>query len=579
MYYLDPTSTDFWIDSCNVENIRKNLPNITNVWVLIRKKDSTNINVIDIKKNIIFMRNKVVKTIQGNNFITSGQPTDNTLARIKFVIINYNSIDMNNKILNFTLKTSAQIELSDIVFFNVIDNKTINTSFTSQKSISENGKTIISATMCDTENLGVIVVNGNDKNLSGEYELSIQLDNIELDFTIIPLEEYTVTSENIVANKAELDRLKDELGFVKYNIGISLLTQRIYNSVNKYTLTNGYNINGVTKTTQEIFDWFIDKDNCKTHGKLHKDGQYLKDSNGNIVELRGVCLMHIPTLVDKLHTYNVLKTLKYYGVNLVRLPALSNYIVSASIDKYDKSCYGYKNNKEEIKNGMDKIIEWCEELGLYVVLDYHFLERDGDLANYKADAVDFFTYFSNKYKDSPNVLYEIVNEPFGATVSTYLDFVSSVRNAIKSNVIDPIMIVGSTGGSSLAGNVTLANAGITDVFYSVHNYTGNGQDETLYINLYNAGYPLFITEWGNSEYSGTNNGKDEVAIKTLDFFHQNKIPNIVFQLSAIEATCSLLKYNDEINYFYKYGGFNYEDLTANGKLFFDKFFNYAFENI
>ena len=70
---------------------------------------------------------------------------------------------------------------------------------------------------------------------------------------------------------------------------------------------------------------------------------------------------------------------------------------------------------------------------MYVIIDWHILS-DNNPMTYKEEAKDFFDTVSKKYKDSPNVIYEICNEPNGNTnwnndIKPYADeIIKVIRN-------------------------------------------------------------------------------------------------------------------------------------------------------
>ena len=72
---------------------------------------------------------------------------------------------------------------------------------------------------------------------------------------------------------------------------------------------------------------------------------------------------------------------------------------------------GYIADKS-LKKKVIEIIDNCIELDLYVVVDWHILS-DGNPNKHVEDAELFFDEISKKYKDKPNVIYEICNEPNG----------------------------------------------------------------------------------------------------------------------------------------------------------------------
>ena len=61
--------------------------------------------------------------------------------------------------------------------------------------------------------------------------------------------------------------------------------------------------------------------------------------------------------------------------------------------------YGYLSHVDETRARMDELIEWCVELGLYVIVDWHLLATDGLMSGHIDEAKAFFEYFASKYKD------------------------------------------------------------------------------------------------------------------------------------------------------------------------------------
>ena len=63
---------------------------------------------------------------------------------------------------------------------------------------------------------------------------------------------------------------------------------------------------------------------------------------------------------------------------------------------------------------------------IYVIVDWHILSDNDPNANKEA-AKTFFQYMSTEYKNSPNVLYEICNEPNGGTdwpmITAYANYI------------------------------------------------------------------------------------------------------------------------------------------------------------
>lgn len=139
------------------------------------------------------------------------------------------------------------------------------------------------------------------------------------------------------------------------------------------------------------------------NGFLHVDGTSIKNNKNNDFELMGLS-SHGLQWYNQLLTYDNLKTLKdTWKINVFRIAMYT-----------DEN--GYINNKDEMKQKLIEITNNLIDLDMYVIIDWHTL-KDNDPNKYKEDAKVFFDEISTLYKDSPNIIYEICNEPSGNTVT------------------------------------------------------------------------------------------------------------------------------------------------------------------
>ena len=327
----------------------------------------------------------------------------------------------------------------------------------------------------------------------------------------------------------------------------------------------------------EIQD-YASRGDCKSNGKLFKSGTDIVNSDGTIVELRGVGTHHL-LQYNNLHTWEFFNSVKNMGVNMIRCTA---YLHDRTYEQSDSEpTYGYISHPEETKAEIEKIVKICIDLGLYVIIDWHNLD---DYANdYKQEAIEFFDYYSRKYSTCPNVFYEILNEPYLDDSSTIASFVNDVRNVIVSNTENPIMLVGqpaplvnSDGTKNwsiydrcLALYNAMTAIGITDVFVSPHNYGGSAVTE--YQKCIDANIPIFVSEWGNSDSDGHGSYHDSDALKQIIFLHENAIPQSLWKLTDQDMTSSLIKNQGVINSYRYSRGFSQNELSHNGVLLLGKF--------
>lgn len=141
---------------------------------------------------------------------------------------------------------------------------------------------------------------------------------------------------------------------------------------------------------------------------------------------------------------------------------------------------------------------------MYVLADWHIL-NDSDPNENADEAAAFFERISSEYKDCPNLIFEICNEPNGSTdwgdVLSYCDRVIPV---IRANLPDAVILVGTSEYDRNLGDCLMRPLPYDNVMYVLHFYTAT-HHEGLFAELnaaVDAGLPVFISECGISEASG-----------------------------------------------------------------------------
>lgn len=373
------------------------------------------------------------------------------------------------------------------------------------------------------------------------------------------------------ADKAVYDSRKET--------GLDSANTRLENYALQYAVDNDYEIDGVAKPFANIKKHLFEKNLCTQRGALSMQNYKLVDSNGTPITLRGVALFHIPEKTDAYHTYETLSMLRYYGVNMVRLPA---YLATKKYYNDVYVCRGWATASDEIKADFDRIIGWCVELGLYVLIDFHVLRENGVASNWSATGKEFFTYFSDKYADVDNVLYEIANEPYSSTHedANFITYISECRSIIRANnQTAPIICgIGQYLGSALYS--ALVSNGISDVFVSEHYYGNNLNDNTPDTYATND-VPLFCTEFGDSASDGVSwsDAYDGYTRKLMSKFETNGQSYSAWSwTSGMVGTpaTALLKYSAENSVGYYSKGFLSCDLSHQGEVIFGEMTKYAF---
>ena len=162
---------------------------------------------------------------------------------------------------------------------------------------------------------------------------------------------------------------------------------------------------------------------------------------------------------------------------------------------------GYLENQAKEKAKVITVVDACIKRGLYVIIDWHDHHAENHLAQSKA----FFAEMAQRYGDTPNVMYELYNEPEMTSWETLKSYSNQVTAEIRKFDPDNIVFVPTMHWDRTievvqnSGRVNDKNS-----VYVVHFYTAHDNQTHLdkIERAANAGVPLFTTEWGMSEGSG-----------------------------------------------------------------------------
>ena len=249
------------------------------------------------------------------------------------------------------------------------------------------------------------------------------------------------------------------------------------------------------------------------HGQLSVKGTQLVDKNGKGYQLRGMSTHGITWFPDFVNE-NAFRALRDdWNTNVVRL--------AMYVDEWGNGqCY--MQNKDGSTQLLEKGVDICIKLGMYVIIDWHVL-NPGDPSQYTDEAIKFFEKVSKKYADYPNIIYEIVNEPngnatWGGVIKPYAEKVIPV---IRKNDKDAVIIVGTPTWSQDIDQALADPLKYENVMYALHFYAATHTDwlRERAEKCINGGLPIFVSEFGCCDASGNGAndfGQTEKWLKLLD---------------------------------------------------------------
>lgn len=252
-----------------------------------------------------------------------------------------------------------------------------------------------------------------------------------------------------------------------------------------------------------------------------------------------------------------LRTLKRNGANVIRLAM------------YTETSAGYLEepyNRDFVYLGIENAIAE----GLYVIVDWHILS-DGNPLTHVAEAVAFFSELSAHYGQTPNILYEICNEPNGDT--TWEDitrYAAMVIPAIRRNAPEAVILVGTPDYSARIWEAMDNPMPFSNVLYSCHKYVDVSPaaepPSTYWLEkAVQTRFPVFVTEWGIDGPEGENVDLKN-ARQFVEFLNENGISWCGWALSNSKGIHGTVRPDCD-----KLSGWTWEDLTPGGRLMFSAF--------
>lgn len=302
---------------------------------------------------------------------------------------------------------------------------------------------------------------------------------------------------------------------------------------------------------------------------LHIEAGKIYNERNEEVVLRGMST-HGLGWYPRYSNANALATLKQYGANVIRLAMYSDANQGYLEEPY---------NLDFVYMGIENAISQS----MYVIVDWHIL-KDGNPLQHQAEAIAFFEEIAAHYQTTPNIIYEICNEPNGDTtwedIRTYAQQVIPV---IRNHNEDALIIVGTPEFSTRLDIAMEQPLPYDNLLYAYHKYIdGSKQNIPEYYWLKQAvkqQFPVIVSEWGISngnESVQPGTAKQEAipedslildpALQFLAYMDEQSISWCGWSLSNDAEIHSAIREDSQ-----KLSGWREADLTAGGKLMFEHF--------
>lgn len=278
------------------------------------------------------------------------------------------------------------------------------------------------------------------------------------------------------------------------------------------------------------------------HGKLSLDGSDIVDKNWEKFQLKWVC----PVMYDVYSSFankDIIKSLRdNRWCNVVRLA-----LYTETNDWMTAYCQN-ETEKERLKKTVEETVKVCNELWMYVIVDWHILYDDSPLTH-KEEAKEFFEYISKISRDYDNVIYEICNEPKDIPWEEIKTYANTIIPIIRNNNKDAIIIVGTPNRSQKINIKPEDRIEWENIMYACHFYAASHKEKLRerVVNAKKNWVPIFISEFGICEWNWDWIIDENEANEWFKLIDDYNLSYVAWNLSDYNQTSSLLRSSPEFD--------------------------------
>jgi endoglucanase len=267
------------------------------------------------------------------------------------------------------------------------------------------------------------------------------------------------------------------------------------------------------------------------YGQLKVVAGNICDSAGKPVALKGMSTMGLQWYGGIVNEAAFVALARDWKIDVIRLAL---YVAES----------GYAS-RPALKALVMKGIDLAIANGIYVIVDWHVLNPGNPNDPVYAGAEAFFTELAGRYGKTPNLIYEIMNEPNGPAnwAKDIKPYAVKMTAAIRAVDPDNLILIGSGTWSQDVDEAAADPVPGTNLVYTVHFYAGS-HGPSLRNKIQAAldrKVAVFVSEWGTSKANGDGGPFPEMADIWLDFLAARNIGWVNWSLCDKAETSAAFK--------------------------------------
>eukprot|EP01104_Vermistella_antarctica_P007925 TRINITY_DN1965_c0_g1_i2.p1 TRINITY_DN1965_c0_g1~~TRINITY_DN1965_c0_g1_i2.p1 ORF type:complete len:466 (+),score=133.67 TRINITY_DN1965_c0_g1_i2:176-1573(+) len=297
------------------------------------------------------------------------------------------------------------------------------------------------------------------------------------------------------------------------------------------------------------------------NGQLQTVGTQIQNAAGDVYLLHGVSNFWSIWQGARFYTAGVVDWLaEDFNANVVRAA------MAFDVNDPGSGVYGYLEDPTFQKGLVSTVVDAAIAKGMYAIIDLHSHHAN----DYEEEAIEFFQWAATKYGDTPNVLYEVFNEPlddvsWSGDVKPYSQ---AVVDAIRKIDPDNIILIGSPHWSQDVDIATSDPVDCTNCAYTLHFYAGThdtfqrAQGDKAIAN----GFPLLVSEWGTTSADGGSSDRNVYTSRTYtwkSWMDTNNVGHINWSVVDKDEESAILKFDRDVS---SNGEWSTDDYTTSGTL-------------